>query len=193
MDLPRSVLAHLERLATDGGLVESALTDALADLVTDLDRAVPGLVALHVVLVRGHHPVTVRAMQPSPEGAAVTSLRLPLQGVLGTAAAGSRAVFYSSTPGALVNLSVDLAHVLEVSGEGGPADGAPGIELDVDLPLRDTGSGVTGLQELATIERAAGFLVGQGHDPNTVMEGLHLQAAAGGIAVHVLAAQLLLG
>jgi hypothetical protein len=100
---------------------------------------------------------------------------------------GGRAVFYSVTRGAFVDLAAVLRH--------GLSRGRPTVrlqpELDVDLPPRRTTSGITGLTELALIHQATGVLIEKGHDPDGVLGVLQAEAVTAGVAVHVIAASLL--
>jgi hypothetical protein len=52
-------------------------------------------------------------------------------------------------------------------------------------------SGVTGLDDLSTINRAAGILIDQGHEPDQAHAALRRHAAAAGVETHVYAARLL--
>ena len=52
-------------------------------------------------------------------------------------------------------------------------------------------SGVTGLDDLSTINRAIGILIDQGHHPDQAHATLGQYAAAAGVAIHVYAARLL--
>ena len=65
------------------------------------------------------------------------------------------------------------------------------IALDADLPPPTLVSGLTGLDELATINRAVGLLIDQGHHPVQAHATLQRHAAGAGIAPHVYAARLL--
>ncbi len=113
----------------------------------------------------------------------------------------SRIVFYAATPGALVDLAADLSHALgvptitgRVSDGGEPADVAghdAAIRLDDDLPPVSMVSGLVGLAELSTINRAAGFLIGQGHLPVDAHDTLRRGASAAGLDTHLFAARLL--
>jgi hypothetical protein len=59
---------------------------------------------------------------------------------------------------------------------------APVVRLDLDLPVPETGSGVRGFDELATINRAAGLLIERGHDPESVLETLRARASSAGLS-----------
>jgi hypothetical protein len=52
-------------------------------------------------------------------------------------------------------------------------------------------SGLAGLAEVSTINRATGFLIGQGHPPELAHDILRRAAARAGMDVHFFAASLL--
>jgi hypothetical protein len=65
------------------------------------------------------------------------------------------------------------------------------IVLDADLPPPTTQSGLAGLDERSTIDRALGILIDQGHHPDGARATLRRHAAAAGVEPHVYAARLL--
>jgi hypothetical protein len=133
----------------------------------------------------------------------------------------SGVVFYAATPGAFVDLAADFGYALDTpiattgvppgsadsaDGEGrhrpGQRDGhrqhGPGrrdgdrlIVLDADLPPATTGSGLVGLAERSTLDRAVGVMINQGHDPDRAHATLRRHAAAAGLEPHIYAARLL--
>ena len=189
MVLPRTLLAHLHQLAADVDDRPTALTGALTNLATDLGHAVSGYAGVTVTVVQGGHPVVITALVPDRVATVATSLGLPLRLLTPACEDGSRAVFYSATPGSLVDLAADLRHVL--SSVATPRSPLLAPELDVDLPPVRTSSGVSGLTELATINRAVGVLLEQGHDPDAALVLLRQRARVTGVPVHVVAAELL--
>ena len=64
-------------------------------------------------------------------------------------------------------------------------------ELDADLPCRGGDSGVEGLDELATVQRAAGLLISAGHDPAAAHETLCAGAADRRLSTYAWAVRLL--
>lgn len=185
--IPRDLLSHLHQLAAGAGEQPSAVADALTALATDLRDTVSGYVGVALTLVHGGQPVVVTAVSPGQVETVATSLGLPLRLLSPGFEVGSRAVFYSTTPGSLVDLAADLRHVLSP----GAAAHAPVPELDVDLPAARARSGISGLNELAAVNRAIGVLLEQGHDPDSGLDLLHQRALAAGVPVHVVAAELL--
>lgn len=180
------LLAHLQQLAASVGDGPTHLTDLVDVLVHDLRQTVTGYAGLTVTVRHAGHPVTFTAVVPGSIEAASTSLRLPLRLLSSSYEEGGQAVFYSTVPGALVDLAADLRYVLTPT-----CGGHDQPTLDEDLPPTSTTSGVTGLAELAIIYRATGVLLERGHDPDSLLEALRQQARAAGVAVHVVAAQLL--
>lgn len=65
------------------------------------------------------------------------------------------------------------------------------IELDADLPPVSTVSGVVGLTEFSTINRAIGLLIGRGLLHDAAHDALCVGAAAANVEKHVFAALLL--
>lgn len=185
--LPRQLLAHLHQSAARAGERRSTLTDALTALATDLQDAVSGYVGVALTVVHGGQPVVLSTVPPGQVLTVSTTLGFPLRLLSPDFEAGGRAVFYSTVPGSLVDLAADLRHVLSPDA----APHAPRPELDADLPPVRTSSGIAGLDELATVNRAVGILLEQGHDPDTGLDLLRRRALAAGVPVHVVAAELL--
>lgn len=185
------MLDHLHRLAlaVDGD-ADSQLRDDAARLTAVLVLVVSGFVGVQIVLHHSGHPVvlTVPHEDRSP---AVTSVGVRLRSVSTRFDGDSRAVVYSRTPGSLVDLAADLAYAL--GGRTGRSDswGSSPVELDVDLPFTATETAITGLDELATIHRAIGFLIDRGHDPDLAADTLHGHAVAAGLTTHAFASRLL--
>ena len=133
----------------------------------------------------------------------------------------SRVVFYAATPGAFVDLAADFGYALDTpvvttgippgsadstNGAGlnrhGQRDGdshhGPGrrngdrlIVLDADVPPTTTRSGLIGLDERSTIDRAVGVMIDHGHNPDRAPATLRRQAADAGVEPHIYAARLL--
>jgi hypothetical protein len=76
-------------------------------------------------------------------------------------------------------------------GDGHHSDSDRLIVLDADLPPPTTRSGLVGLDERSTIDRALGVLIDQGHHPDGDQATLRHLAAAAGVEPHVYAARLL--
>lgn len=185
--LPRDLLTHLHQLASGAGEQQTTLAESLTALASDLQDTVSGYVGVALTLVHGGQPVVVTALSHGETETVTTSLGLPLRLLSADFEVGSRAVFYSTTAGSLVDLAADLRHVLRPDA----AAHASVPELDVDLPLARVSSGISGLNELAAVNRAIGMLLEQGHDPDSGLHLLRRRARAAGVPVHVVAAELL--
>jgi hypothetical protein len=166
----RHLLTQLHRLTGSLDGERPVLENQLIALTQILRRAVAGSAGLRLTVVHCGHSVTLDATDAD----ARTSLGLPLPVLSPDHEPGGRAVFYSSVPGALDDLAADLTHVL---GRGRGL--AVTAELDADLPAGTGGWLITGLDELATLNRAAGVLIDQGHHPDAVHQVLRGRAAAG--------------
>ena len=222
MDFPTVLLRDLLQLSSSVGLHDDALAAPLVSLVEGLQAAVPSYRGLHLTIVDINHPVSLTAFLPVQDVDSInTSLRVGFA-ALGPGFDGeSRIVFYAATPGALVDLAADFGYALDtpVVTTGIPpesadsTDGAgrhshgqrdddrqhgPGrrgdrlIVLDADVPPTTTRSGIIGLDERSTIDRAVGVMIDHGHNPDRAHATLRRQAAAGGVEPHIYAAGLLL-
>ncbi len=210
MDVPTILLRDLRELSSSIGVDDDAILSSLEALLSALQAAVPSCLGLSVT-INGDAPIHLNTFRPTEDGEQVTSsLRLPLPALAPGFAAGSRIVFYATTPGAFVDLGADVEYALEhrfragagADGDGHEAlagDGAggagrlarSGVVLDADLPPPTSRSGLSGLEELATINQAIGFLIAEGHDLDEARALLQQRAAAAGTDLHVYAAQLL--
>lgn len=184
----QDLLTHLARLAgpavSDSG--PAGLDEQLAGLVAALQQAVSGYAGLRLIVVHSGHPVTLTATVQERVDKPTTSLGIALPRLSTAHEAGGRMVFYSTVPGAFVDLAADLTYALN---RGTP--GVAAVELDVDLPLAPSRSGLTGLDDLITLNRAAGVLIGHGHHPDTAQQDLSSRAAAAGLTTLAFAAQIL--
>jgi hypothetical protein len=181
VELNSRLSAQLSTLALGVSWDGRGLTEQVSTLGSALADAVSGYAGLRLTIMHRDHPVQVTSLAPgAPSAAVVTSLRVLLRPAVGAADDGVRLVVWSTVLGALVDLGADLAHVLD----GPPGSPAPSaVALDDDLPLRPTTSGVEGLEQLATINRAAGVLIARGHDPGSVHEAMREGAARDGSGI----------
>ena len=170
----------------------SALVEDLTNLAATLTSTVSGYAGLRLTIVHTGHPVQLTALLPTQPGQpVVTSLRLPLRPVSSAFEEGGWLIVWSTVRGSLVDLAADLAYVLHEALDGSVQGASSLVDLDVDLPPPTAASGVDGLHELATIHRAAGFLVEQGHDPESVHATLRSRASSDGVSTFAWADQLL--
>jgi hypothetical protein len=212
VDLPTALLRDLFRLASSVDLGLHALDDGLEPsllaLVSDLRSAVPSYLGLDLRMVESGHPVTLTAFLPFADETIVTSIRISLAALGDGLASGSRMVCYAGVPGAFVDLAADLGYALgsptSTDGDRPRSAGPEGngqhevdghrcgaIALDADLPPSTLASGITGLEELSTINRAIGMLIEQGHTLHDAQAALHRRAVAVGVESHTYAARLL--
>jgi hypothetical protein len=205
VDLPATVLTHLQDLTVSIGDDDQDLDDTLAALTAALRATAATYCGLRLTIVESQWPVTLTAFTDGHDAPVGTSLRLPLALVSPTADTESRVVFFAITAGAFTDLAADLSYALGgvpvdqasaavdgVDQRGIHVDGRRGaIELDVDLPLLSRVSGLTGLAELTVLNRAIGMLVAQGHDIEQAHQLLRRDAAAARVEPHVYAAGIL--
>ena len=162
-----------------------ALTDDIRELFENLDEssldACSSLASLRrdlKLIVRsslgftlrlgGSQPVTLTSIDHFVSYSDLaTSLRFPLSW-MGPEQIGSSIVFYAGVPGALVDLSADLAFALSL-----PLDC---LRLDEDLTPQLLQSGIVGVEEALTVNRAIGALIGRGHTSETAQAELGRQA-----------------
>ena len=163
-------------------------------------------------LVENGHPVSVTAFLNSEYAESITtSLRLPFAAFGSDFDPDSGVVFYAATPGAFVDLAADLGCALDTPTTTPDACGSPAgdtdgysqnaghrnghqvIAVDANLPLTVVESGLTGLEELSTINQAVGFLMDQGHHSEQAHATLRGGAASAGVEPHIFAARLMRG
>jgi hypothetical protein len=192
VEQPARLIAQLSSLALRVGKNEPGLAEDLTTLVSTLSEAVSGYAGLRLRVVHSGHPVQLTALlPPRPDHPAVTSLRIPLPTASTTFEDGGGLVLWSTVAGALVDLAADVGYVLHHGGEGGDGRSPPAVELDADLPVPTGDSGIDGLDELATIHRAAGLLIERGHEPAEALATLRRRASAKGLSTYAWAEQLL--
>lgn len=192
MDITTGLHSHLHRFFSEPGFDGDTVEESLITLTTNLETAVPSFLGLQLRIVEQGQPVVVTAA--SPDGTARTSLRLPLLILCPSFESGSRLTFYAGTPGAFVDLAADLSfslHLPAFAGRDCPGDGGRRIILDADLPPTALISGVSGWEDLSTINRAIGLLIGRGHHPDHAGDALHREAEQRGLEVSAYAAWLL--
>lgn len=208
MGLPTALLHHLHALSLFSDGPDEGLDTAIAALTADLRVTVASGCGFQLTITQRGYPVVLTVADPpqpsSPE--VTTSLRLPLNRIRTGFEAGSQYVFYAGSVGALVDLAADLEYALPVRSPTSHAGGAdaqgrsrstsvddtwPPIVLDQDLPPSTREPGLTGVAELATIDRAIGVLLDRGHHSDDVDVNLRRRATAGGLTPFAWAAQLL--
>ena len=142
------------------------------------------------------------------------SIRLSLSALDRSFGEGGSIVFYAEKPGAFVDLAADLSDALGVElviapppvavdgdrhpdGEDGPRSGGAAATVTGrasprhDLPPVSRESGLFGLAEYSTINRAVGILIADGHAPTDGHLELRRRAASAGLEPHSYARKLL--
>jgi hypothetical protein len=215
VDLSTSLISQLHELTLSLDGDDHAMDGSLVALTVDLELAVPSYCGLQLTITQHGFPVVLTAFAEF-EGTVATSLRLPLSLLNPVLEVPSQVVFYARTPGALVDLAADLTYALRGAGatDWAPRDGHEGdglrqidghkgiglrridghrsaIVLDADLPPSTRVSGLYGLADLSTINRAVGVLIANGHHPDDAHDTLRQQAAAVGLEPHAWAIRLL--
>jgi hypothetical protein len=209
VELATALVTHFHPFSTsigpDGNGLDDALDASVAAFTADIEAAVPSYLGMQLTILQNGYPVTLSRI--TPHRTATTSLRMPLT-VLGPRFdPESRVTLYAATAGAFVDLAADLSYALHMpnssdrytdigssdrdEGRHGQVDGDRRITLDADVPLSPLVSGVSGLSELCTINRATGVLIGHGHHPDHAGEILRCHASIEGLEPHSYAARLL--
>ena len=206
MDLPAALLAHLQELAASIGQDDQDLDDTLTALTKALRSTAASYIGFELTVVESLWPVTLAAFTDGHGVPVGTSLRLPLALVSREVDPASRVIFYAGTAGAFTDIAADLSHALggipldQASSAANNADHGRTrvdgqrrtIELDADPPPLSRTSGLTGLAELTTLNRAIGMLVDQGHDIEQAHQLLRRDAAAAGVEPQIYAARIIL-
>ncbi|MEJ7647584.1 MAG: ANTAR domain-containing protein [Nakamurella sp.] len=178
MDFSRELVTQLDGLtkALDGS--GDDLHAILSVLVDDLRTGISSFVGLSITVSAGWEPVTVTTMSVHT---AVTSMLLPL----GAAhAGGGDIVLYAETPGAFTDLAADARIALGRDDE---------IVVDGHLPPPTAfaaQASVDTLVDRSTIDQAVGYLIEQGYPPARAKTELSRRAAATGISLAQIAAQV---
>lgn len=190
------LFSHLHVLATSVSADDDGdLQQALGTLIVDLRSAVPSYCGLQLRIVDHDWPVTLIDFVGASADEPATSLRVDLALLVEGADPASAIVFWASAPGTFVDLAADLTYALGVrprESSGPAADGQrQPIALDSDLPPNSRRSGLTGVDELGTINRAVGFLIGRGEPPDDAHHTIRRGAASAGVDLPTFAARLL--
>ena len=194
-DLPEPLLHEISQLGSETGIDDDVLVTTLRQLVAAMWAAIPSYRGMSLTVVTDDQTVHLAAF-PAADGEEIsTSIRLPFAVLVQGLPQDSQLVFYAATPGAFVDLAVDLGHALGLAYVTAVTDGVDGhppqIAVDADLPPRSLTSGVTGSTEASAVNRAIGVLIEQGHPPGQAQALLHADAEAAGLEPHEHAARVL--
>jgi hypothetical protein len=204
VDLSAGLISQLQDLTVSIGDDDHVVDVSLAALMVDLEVAVSSYCGLQLTITQNGFPVVLTAFAKRKDIVAA-SLRLPLSLLDPAFEADSRVVFYARTPGAFVDLAADLTYALRdgytMDGASSDNHGGDGlrqidghrssIQLDGDLPPPNRVSGLSGLADLSTINRAIGVMIARGHHPDEAHEALRHHAAAFGLEPHAWAVRVL--
>ncbi len=153
------------------------LTRSLRSLAQEAERAVTSFLGLSITVTVDGQDVTLTSLTDMVERRDIaSSLQVPL-GTISPELTGT-VVFYASHPDAFIELAVELGGVPVADEVPAAADG----------PLV---SGIVGAQQLSSLNRAVGLLMGRGFPPEDAHRELVDRARRDGVAVHVLAQRLL--
>jgi hypothetical protein len=173
VDIPAALATDLASLTAALATPGTDLEALLAGLSRRIRVAVPSCVGLSMTVVVNGFPLTLATIDEVADVAA--SMRLPLS-ALGSADPGSVVTFYSAKPGAFVDLAADAAFTL------GERDDR--VVLDDDIHPSAAPSGLGGLDALSAVNRAIGYLIGEGWTPEGADAELHRRARAAGVSRH---------
>lgn len=212
MVLPAALHADLFAFFDSVGLDPALTADAADDVQQTLSDAVPACLGFQLDLVDHGLAVTLTSFQPLVKAVdVVTSLHIPLL-LLGLLRfpptvsdtrptrfdPGSSLTLFGARSGAFVDLAADFGHALKSARERLPGQDhahrhspPDAVTLDRHLIPSSMTSGFAGTEDLATINRAVGYLIEQGHDAAAALAELGRRAAAAEVTVLVYAAQLL--
>lgn len=179
MQLAPSLARQLRLLGSDAG-DGLDLAGGLVRLSGDLQRAVPSLSAVLLVVTRLDVRVPIAVVAPraaaSPPRA---SLAVPLPGAAGAAAQDhGLLVLQAEEPGAFLLLVDQLG---TGAGRAGPQ---PELDQHLDVVIGPTGDALAAaLADLSSAEQALGVLIGRGMVAPDAADELRRQARAAGISV----------
>lgn len=207
MELSAALTADINDLCTSVATDPDTVIDPLRALNRDLRLTTRSFLGLELTLLDHGRAISLASFEPGVQFEdIVTSLHLPLSLLNPTTRASavtngstgqeSALTLYAGRPGALVDLAADLTYALapgqpQSKSADGPGLGAGEVRLDQDLIPRSLTPGVTGIDDVTTINRAVGLLIGQGQTPEEAHRDLVDQAAIAGLTVVAWSAQLL--
>jgi hypothetical protein len=198
LEIPQGLLANLRDLTTGIDGDGNAVGELLDALIRELETSVLSFRGLQLTISQNGFPVVLTAFPDGhgQDGAVGTSLRVPL-GLLGSGfTTESRIVFYAGTPGAFVDLAADLTFALDrraSTPQRADDPEPPVILLDADPPPASRAFTLSGVAELAAIDRAIGVLIDQGHNPDHAYASLREDAARAGMEPFGRAVRILRG
>jgi hypothetical protein len=178
-------------LAADLGILTAALDEPGVDVLhslhllgVDAQAALPGYLGMSVTVDGSDPPFAFTTLEDGATDDIRTSLRLTLPDVGdGRASPSVALILYAGTPGALVDLTADLAWLT----------GRPLSDFVLDQHLSVPAGSYPGtyLRTASVINQASGVLIGRGNTPGQAHRELDTQADGAGTDRYT-AAQLIL-
>ncbi len=156
MNCSTALTAQLSALTATSGEADTDLQAILEVLVDDLVSAVPSFVGLTMTQRFDGFAVTTTVMDRDPGRLACSSLALPVD-TGGPDKPACTVVFFAGEAGAFVQFAAGMQRI------NGPD---PRVVLDGPLPHPLPKSGVTGLADLSSVNRAIGVLITRGYFPD---------------------------
>jgi len=212
VDLSAALAADLFTFFDSVGLDPALTAEAVDDVQLTLREVVPACLGFRLELVSHGLAVCLTSFEPPVDPVDIRTslhvpllvlglLRLPLTTAMTSAQfdPDSSLTLYGARSGAFVDLAADLTYALTTARRASPGLDSGNLRrptseaftLDQHLTPSSTTSGFAGAADLSTMDRAVGYLIGQGHDSDLALEELRRRAAVAGLAVLVYAAQLL--
>jgi hypothetical protein len=182
VDITESLAEQLRILGGDPDRGDR-LAAGLSQLGRDLAVAVPSCLAVSIILVRLGGEITVSALAPAADSAAVlASLAVPLS----AGEPGDSLVLRAGEAGAFLLLADDLDGLLGA--------GHPPIDVDRHLSVPPIGTGASlaaGLADLRAVNQGTGVLIDRGLPPEAAHRELQRRAHDANTSVGVASRALL--
>ncbi len=182
MTIPPGLAAELALLTEALDLPDVGMAEILTHLAADARSAVESYLGLSVVIAAHQSTFGLTFLNENAHPEQITtSLLVPLAAAADGAEGSITLILYAETPGAFVDLAVDLAWIT----------GRPAEEFVLDehrsLPTDSTAR----LSHLSSINQALGVLIEQGSTPEQSEQELAARAAIAGIELAAAAALIL--
>jgi hypothetical protein len=167
MHVNPALVIEFDRLTAPLMVARLDLPRTIQRLEEAANTAVRSLLGWSLAITVNLADVTLTSMGPRVTAADIrASLRIPLTAFLTAGPAGS-VVFYAAAPHAFIRLAANFTPTV------GPAECVLHIDQDLNPDLT---TGLTGVRQMATINRAIDTMINQGETPEHARQ--HLQAMA---------------
>lgn len=181
MDISTALVEGVSALMADLDQPRPSLLDALKALNRDAKRALRSYLGLQLLMGDADQVITLTSMSPVASVPVSASLCLPLSAIGSSGRSSDVIIFFADNPGAFVDLAADLTYAFGLA--------APVIVLDAHQPSTLV-SGLAGVEDAATIDRAIGALIERGHHPDRALGRLRELATASRVGVAAYAAAM---